>query len=50
MEPTALDGIIAIVTAVADTLSTLEILPYVFAGAIIALVGRLIVASRKAAR
>jgi len=42
--------ILAIVTAVSDTLSTLGILPYVFAGAIIGLVGRLIVASRKAAR
>ena len=42
--------IIAIVTAVSDALSTLGILPYVFAGAVIALIGRLIVASRKAAR
>lgn len=40
----------AIITAVSDSLTSLGILPYVFAGAIIALVGRLIMSARKAAR
>jgi len=42
--------ILAIVTAVSDALSTSGILPYVFAGAVIALIGRLIMAFKKAAR
>jgi len=42
--------VVGIVTAVSDALTNLGILPYVFAGALIALVGRLIIAARKAAR
>jgi len=50
MDPTPFDGVISIVTAVSTALDGLGILPYVFAGALIALVGRLIIAARKAAR
>ena len=50
MDPTPLETAVTIFTAVSDALSSLGILPYVFAGVVIALIGRLIVASRKAAR
>lgn len=40
----------AIVTSVSDALGTLGVLPYVFAGAVIALIGRLIMAARKAGK
>ena len=42
--------ILAIVTAGADTLSTLGILPYIFAGAIVGLVARFALAAKKAGR
>lgn len=42
--------IVAIVTAGADALETLGILPYVFAGAVVAVIGLLIRAVKKGAR
>ena len=45
-----LTDIIAIVTAGADTLATLGILPYVFAGAVVGLVARFALAAKKAGR
>lgn len=39
-----------IVSAASTALTSLGILPYVFAGALIALVGRFIMAARKAGR
>lgn len=42
--------ITAIVTAAATSLESLGVLPYVFAGAVIALVGRFIVNARKAGK
>ncbi len=42
--------IAAIVSAASDALTTLGVLPYILAGAVIALVGRLIIAARKAGR
>ena len=45
-----MENIVAIVTAASDVFTDLGVLPYVLAGALIALVGRLIIAARKAAR
>lgn len=45
-----MEDILGIVTNVSTTLQSLGILPYVFAGAVIALIGRLILASKKAAK
>jgi hypothetical protein len=42
--------IIAIVTAVTDSLETLGVLPYVFAGGVIVLIGLLARSAKKAAR
>lgn len=42
--------ILAIVDAAFDGLTTLGVLPYVLAGAVIGLVGRAIIAARKASR
>ena len=42
--------IIAIVTAASDVLTTLGVLPYVLAGAVIALVGYFIKAAKKVGR
>ena len=41
---------IEIFTSVSSSLTTLGVLPYVFAGAVIALIGRLILAARKAGK
>lgn len=43
-------GIAAIITSAAGALTDLGVLPYVFAGAVFAVVGRMILAARKAAR
>lgn len=45
-----LTEVVAIVTSVSTALGTLGVLPYVFAGAVIALIGRLILAARKAGK
>lgn len=45
-----MEDISAIVTAASSALTTLGVLPYILAGAIIALVGRFILAARKAGR
>lgn len=42
--------IAAIVTAASDALTDLGVLPYVFAGAVIALIGYLVRSAKKAAR
>lgn len=42
--------IVAIVTAAATALTDLGVMPYVLAGAVIALVGRFIISAKKAAR
>lgn len=46
----ALVDIVAIVSAASDALADLGVLPYVFAGALIALVGYFIRAAKKAGR
>lgn len=45
-----LTEILAIVTAGADTLTSLGILPYIFAGAVVGLVARFAMAAKKAGR
>lgn len=45
-----MEDITAIVTAVSAQLTSLGVLPYVFAGAIIALVGKFVLSAKKAAR
>jgi hypothetical protein len=45
-----LTDILAIVDAALDGLTTLGVLPYVLAGAVIGLIGRAIVAAKKASR
>lgn len=50
MDPTPLENALAIVTSVSTTLADLDILPYVFAGAVIALIGKLVLSFKKAAK
>jgi len=50
LDPTPLENALTIVTSVTSTLASLDILPYVFAGAVIALIGRLVLSFKKAAK